>query len=88
MQDTKFWRIIAVVVCVGLLYVGHGLHNRGGDGLPSLANSAHAGGVAVATQEGSQIFTASQDGRTLYHWVYSEGKAKYMALSNVELSRR
>jgi len=47
MEDAKFWRIVAVVVCVGLFYVGHGLHDRGGDGLPSLANVAHAGGVAV-----------------------------------------
>src|SRR6202035_1464371 len=45
MQDAKFWRIVAVVVCVGLFYVGHGLHDRGGDGLPSLAHVAHAGGV-------------------------------------------
>jgi hypothetical protein len=79
MHDSRFWRFVAVSLVVALLYLGHGLHSGRRDGLPSLANSAHAGGVGVVMQEGSQIFTASQDGKILYHWVFSEGKAKYFA---------
>jgi hypothetical protein len=83
MHDSKFWRFAAVSFVLALLYVGHGLHGGTSDGLPSLANTAHAGGVGVVTQEGSQIFTASQDGKTLYQWVMTDGKAKYLANSTV-----
>jgi hypothetical protein len=77
MKDTKFWRIVGVVVCVGLFYVGHGLHNRGGDPLPSLTNVAHAGGVAALN---GMLYTTSQDGLTVHTWVVdpSTAKPRYM----------
>jgi hypothetical protein len=80
MQDTKFWRIIAVVVCVGILYVGHGLHNRGSDGLPSLTNVARAGGVAIASpKEGDRIYTTGATGTVLHIWTIDiSGKPKYI----------
>jgi hypothetical protein len=87
MHDSKFWRLVAVSFVVALLYVGHGLHSGRSDGLPSFANTAHAGGVGVVTQRDSMLYTGSQDGRTLYQWTIADkGKPKYLALSNVELS--
>jgi hypothetical protein len=77
MQDSRFWKVIAVVVCLGLFYVGHGLHNRGGDPLPSLANAAHAG---VASLDG-KLYTTGQDGLTVHVWVIDPsdgGKPRYM----------
>jgi hypothetical protein len=90
MQDTKFWRIVAVVVCVGLFYVGHGLHNRGGDGLPSLVNLAHAGGVAVdhPPEHGVgvyHIYTADESGTMLHVWtVPVGGKPTYEGTANTD----
>jgi hypothetical protein len=86
MQDTKFWRIVAVVVCVGLFYVGHGLHNRGSDGLPSLVNAAHAGGVAVANpRQGDRIYTTGQTGTLLNVWtVELSGTPKYLGTAQTD----
>jgi hypothetical protein len=79
MRDTKFWRILAVVVCLGLFYVGHGLHNRGGDPLPPFTNVAHAGG-AVALSGGGWLYTTNQDGSAVHGWVVdgTNGKPQYM----------
>jgi len=81
MRDSKFWRIVAVVMCVGIFYVGHGLHSqgpdgRGSDGWPSLVNTAHAGGVAVdaigagpgAGRTATRLYTTNETGTTLYIW--------------------
>ena len=87
MQDTKFWRIIAVLVCVGLFYVGHGLHNRGGDGLPSFANVAYASGVAVDHPPDRgvapyHIYTTDATGMFLYVWTADiSGKPKYFGVA-------
>ncbi|HET6329132.1 MAG TPA: hypothetical protein VFG04_30895 [Planctomycetaceae bacterium] len=68
MQDNKFWRIVAVALVGGLFYVGHGLH-RGHEALPSLVNSAHAGGAGAQAMGGQYgIFTSSGDGNVLYCW--------------------
>jgi hypothetical protein len=74
-QDSKFRRIAAVLMIAAVLYVGHGLHNGGSDGVPSLVNSAHAGGVAVDAFTGpnggrmfGRIYTADASGRRLYIW--------------------
>jgi hypothetical protein len=76
MQDTKFWRIVAIVICVGLFYVGHGLHNRESDGLPSLTNMAHAGGVAALN---GKLYTTTSDGLLLPAWVVDETvKPRYL----------
>jgi|HubBroStandDraft_6_1064221.scaffolds.fasta_scaffold235475_2 hypothetical protein len=70
MQDSKFWRSAAVLMIAAVLYVGHGLHNGGTEEMPSLVNSAHAGGVAV--KEGitsfSRIYTTDESGTHLYVW--------------------
>jgi hypothetical protein len=79
MRDSKFWRIVAVAVCVGIFYVGHGLHSqglhgRGSDGWPSLENTAHAGGVAVdaiganAGRMATRLYTTNETGTILYVW--------------------
>jgi hypothetical protein len=74
MQDSKFWRFVAVVGCVGIFYVGHGLHSPGREGLPSLVNSAHAGGVAVDAigagtgRSATRIYTSNETGTILYVW--------------------
>jgi hypothetical protein len=63
----KFWRTIAGLMCVGLFYVGHGLHGPQRAPLPSLENTTYAAGVAWHT-DSPEMFTASQDGRTVYTW--------------------
>jgi hypothetical protein len=65
-QD-KFWRTIACLMCVGLFYVGHGLHGPQPVGLPSLENGAQAAGVAWHT-DSPEMFTVSEDGRIIYTW--------------------
>jgi hypothetical protein len=68
-HDSKFWRFAAVLMIAAVLYVGHGLHNGGSDGVPSLVNTAHAGSVAAAAPAALQyVYTASEDGRVLYLW--------------------
>jgi hypothetical protein len=69
MQDGKFWRTVAIVICGGLLYVGHGLHNGASDRLPSLVNTAHGGGVAVDNRRSfTRIYTSDESGTYLYVW--------------------
>jgi hypothetical protein len=68
MQESKFWRIVAVALVGALLYVGHGLHTGHG-GLPSLVNSVQAGGAGVQVMGGQYgIFTSGGDGNVLYCW--------------------
>jgi len=74
MQDSKFWRSAAVLIIAAVLYVGHGLHNGGTEGVPSLVNTAHAGGVAIdapnvnGVRTYGRIYTADESGRHLYVW--------------------
>jgi hypothetical protein len=75
MQDSKFWRFAAVLMIAAALYVGHGLHNGGREGVPSLVNAAHAGGVVVDSiplQNGvrsfARIYTSDESGTRLYVW--------------------
>jgi hypothetical protein len=76
MQDSKFWRFAAALMIAAVLYVGHGLHNGGCEGMPSLVSTAHAGGVAVdAFTVGpnggrmfGRIYTSDASGRRLYIW--------------------
>ncbi len=73
MRDNKFWRIIAIATCIGIFYVGHGLHQPGNDAMPSLANSAHAGVAVDAITAGSgrtatRIYTSNETGTVLYVW--------------------
>lgn len=81
MRDTKFWRIVAAAFVVAILYVGHGLH-RGDDGLPSLVNSAHAGGVATMN---GLIYTSDATGRVLHVWKLEDGVGKPRHLWSVDL---
>jgi hypothetical protein len=53
MHESRFWRIVAVALVGGLFYVGHGLH-AGHEALPSLVNTADAGGMAVQGAFGGQ----------------------------------
>jgi hypothetical protein len=64
MQDSRFWRVTAVLAVAGLFYVGSGLRPEGGP--PSLISSAEAG---LAFHNNNQVFfTSSDDGRTVYEW--------------------
>jgi hypothetical protein len=71
MHESKFWRAVSVVFCVGLLYVGHGLHNPGSMSAPSLVNTAQAGQVMEPRRDlaPGTLYTTSQDGRTLCMWM-------------------
>ncbi len=77
MQDGKFWRFAAVLMIVAVLYVGHGLHNGGTEGIVSLVGTAQAGGIATPTLRQFQcVYTASEDGRRLYLWRTVDGGSK------------
>jgi hypothetical protein len=65
-QD-KFWRTIAALMCVGIFYVGHGLHGPRRAVLPSLESTANAAGVAWHT-DSPEMFRVSEDGRIIYTW--------------------
>jgi hypothetical protein len=66
MQD-RVWKLIAAVMCVGMFYIGHGLHSPRDSSLPSFENVVHAGGIAWHT-DSPELFTASQDGKTVHTW--------------------
>ncbi|HET6325574.1 MAG TPA: hypothetical protein VFG04_12925 [Planctomycetaceae bacterium] len=66
MQD-KFWRTIAALMCVGLFYVGHGLHGPQHAGIPAIESTANAADVAWHP-DSPEMFTSGQDGRTVYAW--------------------
>jgi hypothetical protein len=85
MQDSKFWRAVAIVICGGILYVGHGLHSGGSDGVPPLVNTARAGGVATAAPGAFQyVYTASTDGRILYLWrTDGDGRARFAGSASI-----
>jgi hypothetical protein len=87
-QDSKFWRAVAFVFCGGLMYVGHGLHGGGSDGMPSVVNTAHAGGVTVSSSPGVQtIYTTAPDGKTLYSWQNSgDGHPRFVGMASTEAS--
>ena len=86
MQDSKFWRIAAVLMIAAALYVGHGLHNDRNGGVPSLVNTAHAGGVTVSTNLGTQkIYTTSPDGKALYSWQDDGGgRPRFVAMASTD----
>jgi hypothetical protein len=67
MNESKFWRVVAVAFVVALAYVGHGLHSPQGASLPSLENVVHAAGVSWHT-DSPEMFTASADGQTVFAW--------------------
>jgi hypothetical protein len=87
MQESKFWRIVAVALVSGLFYIGHGLHS-GHDALPSLVNTVLAGGAGVqgAASGGYGIFTSSQDGNILYCWVADprRGGANFVGAAKID----
>jgi hypothetical protein len=69
-METRFWRMIAVAVVVGLFYVGHGLHQGSADGLLSTADAQTM--VYFDNSDGGStppiLFTQSQDGSKIYAW--------------------
>jgi hypothetical protein len=75
MATSHFWRIVAVLLVVGVFYVGHGLHERTGFSLPSFVNQARANGVASLPGKfsndadfGDIAVTCSPDGKTVYYF--------------------
>jgi hypothetical protein len=75
-QDSKFWRIAAVLMIAAVLYVGHGLHNGGNNSLPSLISTAHAGGVGVFN---GRVYTTNQVGTEVRVWnIDGFGKPIYL----------
>jgi hypothetical protein len=85
MQESKFWRIVAIGLVGALFYVGHGLH-MGHEAWPSLVNTAHAGGAGVQSMGGAySIFTSSADGHTLYAWgADGSGGANFVGVAKID----
>jgi len=80
MQDSKFWRTLAIVICGGLIYIGYCLQGPSGNVGSPFVGIAHAGGVAVSPG-GNQVFTASADGRTLYVWIHDGAGVHYAGMT-------
>jgi len=71
MTDSRFWRMLAVTMVVGVFYLGHGLHDSASDPLPGLVQEVHAGDMATAVSTQTalvKIITSSQDGQHIYVW--------------------
>ena len=69
MNNTKFWRCLAVLAVIGLFYVGHGLHNTNSVPLPQMLPQAHAGGVGIISYKNtSRIITSNSEGTTIHIW--------------------
>jgi len=66
MQDSKFWRIVAVLAVAAMLYIGHGLHNGPADGL-RLISTARAQGIMLGNNEHT-ILTTNPDGKSIHVW--------------------
>lgn len=65
-QDTSFWRLIALLAVFALFYVGHGLHRGTSVDLAS-PQAAHADGIL--TREGKNaILTSNADGTQINVW--------------------
>jgi len=78
MADSKFWRTIAAVACIGLFYVGTAF--RGGNSsAPSLTSTAFAGGAGTWVRQlhpnNGIIYTSNADGTKLYVW-FADGDAR------------
>jgi hypothetical protein len=84
MQEHKFWRPVALVMCGGLIYVGHGLQSGVVSAVPSLVNTVQAGGVAVSGSPGIQkLYTTAPDGKTLYSWQDSgNGHLRFIGMAS------
>lgn len=86
MKDSLFWRTTALLVVIGLFYVGHGL-DESDDSKPMFESTAAAAGVGVATENSETVFTSSADGKTIYAWQYFSGKPpKYLGKREAVLS--
>jgi hypothetical protein len=78
MQNAGFSRLIAVVICCGLFYVGHSL-NRGAN-VSLFQDRVLAGGTSVSPSGPAslQIFTADESGTHLFVWhVIGTGTPKF-----------
>ena len=69
----RFWKVAAILLIVGLFYVGAGLHSRSPWTMPA-ESPAYGGGVTVGTDDAETVFTASEDGKTVYMWQYFGSK--------------
>ncbi len=69
MRDSMFWRVTVWIGLIGLFYVGHGLHQPD-QAVPTFATPVHAGGAGAATEHVENLFTSSEDGKTIYMWRY------------------
>jgi hypothetical protein len=86
MHVTKLRRFLAVMMCGGLIYVGHGLQSGAVNPVPSLVNTVQAGGVAVSGSPGIQkIYTTAPDGKTLYSWQDNgDGHPRFVGMASTE----
>jgi hypothetical protein len=80
MGDRAFQRVVSLIWCGGLLYIGHGLHDgRREATLPSFDSPAYAGGVALdlpRDRSGNlKLYTSDATGTCVYVWQVSPGQA-------------
>ena len=66
MSDSRFWRIVAVLLVAGAFYVGHGLHD-GNVRLPTIDSPTFAG-APWGNPQANEFYTVSEDGKIVYIW--------------------
>lgn len=69
-MDSRFWRLIAATVVVGLFYVGHGLHQGDSASMTSMAQAQtmHYFNKNDGDPTAPILFTQSQDGSKIHAW--------------------
>ena len=72
-------RRLAILSVIVVLSIGFVRVNELTSGSGVFSRPVYAGGITVATDEAETVFTASEDGKTIYMWqCYSSKPPKYL----------
>ena len=69
-MNRRLQHIAAAGLILAAFYLGPASQGRPSPSVQATAISAYAGGVSVATEDAETVFTASEDGKTIYMWQY------------------
>ena len=75
-NESKFWRVIAVLLIVGLFYVGHGMREGHSTPLPELTTTTIACDATSTRSTGNEshrIVTTNEDGTVIRVWHIRKG---------------
>ena len=85
---SRFWRTTAVIAILGLIYVGHGLHQ--GDGHSFLPTAEARYGIPPRIKpvrdQTERFVTSNEDGTVVFVWQWHEGMPIDVGRLNVFLT--